>query len=106
MSTSQSTSSLEERQVYCYFLERTHDENGDEKWIENRSIFFSFLIPSIDNCPPELIGKNARTAIKNKYPGVEMIDLYLSKTIYDRFIKQAESNETYVCLNRPDFFFL
>ena len=91
----------EERTVFCYILEEKIDSENTKVIKPNKNIFFRFSIPSEDYLLDSLT-KIALLEIQKIYPGVEMIDLYLPKTFYNRFIKSTKIKETFVCLNEPD----
>ena len=107
MSTSQSSSSSqdenERRKVYCSFLEQTHDENGNEKCNINDRIFFAFFIPNDQEYSTSSIKRDALSAIQKIYPGVEMIDLYLSKEDFDKLGIKTDSSQSYLCIHKPAF---
>ena len=104
MSTSQSSSStqdgLNEKRVFCFFLERTYDENDKETFKVNKDINFMFPIPNEDSSAFDLM-RIALSAIQKKYPGVEMINLYLPKSKYCK-IKQIDSAQSYIRIDNQD----
>ena len=84
MSTSQSSSSsqdgLNERRGFCFFLERTYDDNGKDKFEVNKNINFMFPIPNEDSSAFDLM-RIALSAIQKIYPGVEMkIFIFISRS--------------------------